>query len=129
MESLHNSPDDRLRHEQLLFYATQCKPMPKHLMVPENIVPGCLSTVYVHATLSDDGKVMYVGDSDSQLTKGLLALLMNGLSGSTPEQIIQVAPDFIRYAGITASLTPGRNSGFLNMLQLMKVQANKLIRT
>ncbi|KAJ1460797.1 hypothetical protein M885DRAFT_314629 [Pelagophyceae sp. CCMP2097] len=126
VESLASLPDDKYRYKQLLFMAGDCDPIADALKTPENKVPGCLSTVHVAATL-DDGKVYYTGDSDGQLTKGLLTMLVKGLSGATPAQIGEVKPDFIRDAGIAASLTPGRNNGFVNMLAVMQKKAQALL--
>ena len=120
---LRGVKDDKLRYQQLMFLASKCTPMVEALKVDTNKVPGCLSTVHVHATLGEDGKIDFVGDSDGQLTKGLVAMLVTGLSGHTAAEIESVDPRFIQYAGIANSLTPGRNNGFLNMLTTMKNQA------
>ncbi|GKZ01509.1 BolA-like protein 1 [Mayamaea pseudoterrestris] len=118
--------DDKLRYKQLLYMANQLAPMDDSLKTPNNIVPGCLSTVYIHATKRDDGSIHFQGDSDGLLTKGLVALLVRGLSGNGAQNIQKVDPQFIQLAGISASLTPGRNNGFLNMLKVMKQQAKSL---
>lgn len=124
--SIGSVREESLRYKQLLFLATKAKPLPIEYKTSENLVPGCMSTVHVHAELDKEGKVQFLGDSDSQLTKGLVSFLVNGLSGSFPEEIVNIKPDFIKIAGLSQSLTPGRNNGFLNMLHLMKEKAKAL---
>eukprot|EP00573_Skeletonema_grethae_P000942 CAMPEP_0201688962 /NCGR_PEP_ID=MMETSP0578-20130828/2632_1 /ASSEMBLY_ACC=CAM_ASM_000663 /TAXON_ID=267565 /ORGANISM="Skeletonema grethea, Strain CCMP 1804" /LENGTH=341 /DNA_ID=CAMNT_0048173457 /DNA_START=41 /DNA_END=1066 /DNA_ORIENTATION=+ len=125
-------PDEKTRHKQLLYMASKLPHVTDEVRVPQNKVPGCLSTVHVDCTLepknSDSGSdeemvVNYIGDSDGLLTKGLLALLIRGLSGSTPQEIQRIDPQFIQAAKISQTLTPGRNNGFLNMLAVMKKKA------
>lgn len=122
----HSITDDKLRYQQLLYLATTCPPMNKKYKIPENKVPGCQSTVFVHAERKDDGRIFFEADADSQMAKGLVTLLVEGLTDNFPCDIEKVDPAFIDYAGIGSSLTAGRNNGFLNMLAVMKLQARKL---
>lgn len=101
--------------------------MDTSLKTDENRVLGCTSVVHVQVSLDEDRNVRLQGDSDSQLTKGLLALLVNGLAGCPPQTVAQIDPQFISYSGLTASLTPSRNNGFVSMLVKIKQQVLALI--
>jgi cysteine desulfuration protein SufE len=113
------------RYEQLLWYGKKLQPVSEEEKTPENKVSGCVSQVYITATL-ENGRVLYQGDSDAQLVKGLVALLIEGLNGLTPEEIIQVRPDFIEETGLKVSLTPSRANGFYNIFQKMQKKALQL---
>jgi len=115
-------PNDKFRYQQLLFLANKVPPMDPSLMVDANRVRGCQSTVFIDATCEGD-RIYFTGTSDAQLTKGLCSILVNGLSGSTNEEIQRVPPEFIKQMKISQSLSPGRNNGFLNMLATMKRKA------
>lgn len=123
VKKFQRASSNKLRYEQLLWYAKKLPDFPEAEKIPENKVYGCQSQVYITANL-DDGKVWYQGDSDAQLVKGLVALLIEGINGLTPQEIEQITPDFIQYTGLKASLTPSRANGFYNIFQLMKTQAN-----
>ena len=110
------------RYQQLLAYAKKLEPMPEEDKVASNKVSGCTSQVYIAADLQA-GKVLYRGDSDAQLVKGLVAFLIEGLNGLTPTEILQILPDFLAETGLTVSLTPSRANGFYNIFKMMKQKA------
>ena len=119
-------PDPMLRYKQLLHFAEKLEPLSAEHHTPENKVEGCVSQVWVRGTLQGDGTVAFEAESDSQLTKGLAALLVRGLSGATPDAITALDPSFIEDLGLQQSLTPSRNNGFLNMLLKMQKIAQGL---
>jgi sulfur transfer protein SufE len=55
-EGFRSVVDDKLRYQQLLFLAAKATPMNDALKVEQNKVPGCLSTVFVHATIDPEGR-------------------------------------------------------------------------
>jgi cysteine desulfuration protein SufE len=114
--------DPKRRIEQLIDYAKKLPAFPDADKVDENKVPGCVSQVYVTATL-EEGKLHYQADSDSQLTKGLVALLVRGLDGLTPEEVTHLCADFIKDTGLEVNLTPSRANGFYNIFETMKKKA------
>ena len=122
VERFKRRTNPKQRYEQLLWYAKRLDEMPEADKTLENKVPGCVSHVFITANL-EDGKLWYRGDSDAQLVKGLVALLIEGLNGLTPDEIVQITPDFIQDTGLSVSLTPSRANGFYNIFQTMKKKA------
>lgn len=114
--------DPKRRYEQLLWYAKKLEALPPEHKVAENKVPGCVSQVYITASVEDD-KVSFQGDSDAQITKGLLAMLIIALEGLSPKEIVQLTPDFIQETQLDVSLTPSRANGFYNIFKTMQKKA------
>ncbi|MCP9890436.1 SufE family protein [Cyanobium sp. Aljojuca 7D2] len=122
---LAGTADPRRRYEYVLWLAKKLEPLPEEFRHDAFKVKGCVSQVFVVGELVD-GKLHWRGDSDAAITKGLLALLIQGLQGLTPEQATAIDPAFIAATGLQASLTPSRANGFLNILRLMQAQAQAL---
>jgi cysteine desulfuration protein SufE len=122
VQRFQRASEPKRRYEQLIWYGQKLNEFSEAHKLPENKVPGCVSQVFITATL-DDGKVVFQGDSDSQLTKGLVGLLVEGLNGLTPTEIVQVTPDFIQETGLNVSLTPSRANGFYNIFKTMQKKA------
>jgi cysteine desulfuration protein SufE len=114
--------EPKRRYEYLLCFAKRLPPFPDDQKIAAHRVPGCVSQVYVTASL-EHGRVIFQSNSDAQLTKGLVGLLVEGLNGLTPQEIVQLTPDFIRQTGLDVSLTPSRANGFYNIFQTMQQKA------
>ena len=119
---LASSTDPKRRYEYVLWLAKKLQPLPAEFHQEPFKVKGCVSNVYVVGQLQG-GKLHWLGDADAAITKGLLALLIEGLEGLSPDQVIAIDPSFIAATGLQASLTPSRANGFLNILKLMQAQA------
>lgn len=117
--------DPKRRYEQLLWYAKKLDALPAEEKTTENKVPGCVSQVYITASLDQD-KVHFQGDSDAQITKGLLAMLIIALDGLSPTEIVKLSPEFIKETQLDVSLTPSRANGFYNIFKTMQQKALSL---
>ena len=125
VEKLGTTADPKRRYEYVLWLAKKLEPMPAEQQTEAIKVKGCVSQVFVQGRL-EQGLMRWQGDSDALITKGLLALLIHGLDGLTPEQVQSMDPAFIAATGLQASLTPSRANGFLNILRSMQQQARDL---
>ena len=126
VDKLKNSEDPKRKYEYILWLGKKLEEPNSNILVPENKVKGCVSEVFVKASIHE-GKVYWQGYSDALITKGLLAFLINGLNELTPKEVVKINKKFLEETGLKASLTPSRSNGFLNILLKMQSQANEFL--
>jgi len=86
------------------------------------LIEGCQSKVWVQAEL-EDGKVRYQGESNTDIAGGIVAMLVDLLSGQTPDDILDADLYFIERIGLKEHLSPTRSNGMLAMMKQMKMYA------
>jgi cysteine desulfuration protein SufE len=95
-----------------------------------NRVQGCTSNVFIHSNITN-GKLFFSGHSDSEIVKGQLALLINGLNMLTPEEIVnqteQYLNDFVKNTDIRFSMTITRANSLGTIYQFIKNKAEKFL--
>ena len=92
------------------------------LKTEDNIVRGCQSKVWLHAT-HQEGKVRFEADSDAIITKGLIALLIRVFSNQKPDEILQMDLTFLNTIGVSDHLSMTRSNGLRAMIKQMQLYA------
>ena len=100
-------------------------PLPETARTDANKVRGCASQVWLLTEVNPATKVMtFRGDSDAHIVKGLVAILLDMLSGQTAQAILAADPlaEFDRL-GLKEHLTPQRSNGLASMVARIKADA------
>jgi len=117
--------DDWLDRYQLLCdYARELKkhPLAESDRTETNLIDGCQSKVWITAR-KEEGKLYFNGDSDALLVKGIVALLLEVLSGNTPQEILDANLYFMERIGLQEHLSPTRSNGIVAMLKQIRLYA------
>lgn len=78
--------------------------------VAANLVPGCVSAMYLVCTASD-GRCFFRIDSGSALIKGLVGCLCTLYEGRTPDEILGDPDGLVAEMGLDRLITPNRLVG------------------
>ncbi|HFB55029.1 MAG TPA: SufE family protein, partial [Hellea balneolensis] len=77
-------------------------------------VKGCVSQVWLiaHTQKNDRTILIFRGDSDAHIVKGLVAIMLKIYSGKTPDEILALdIEDIILQLGLEEHLSPQRANG------------------
>ncbi len=125
VSKLQRTVDPKRKYEYVLWLAKKLPPLDPSLFSKSVRVKGCVSQVHIYLERKNE-KLIWHGDSDALITRGLLALLITGMSGLTVKEVLAIDPSFIEETGLNVSLTPSRANGFMNIFLTMKTLANQM---
>ena len=108
------------RYEYVISLGKKLVPMDKELQTPDRLIKGCQSQVWLDSS-AQEGRMKFLADSDSVITKGMIALFVRVLDGETPEDVLTADLSFIDKTGLKEHLAPTR----ANALTLMAAQMRK----
>lgn len=110
------------RYEYVIGLGRKLAPMAEELKTGDRLIKGCQSQVWLDASLAD-GKVHYQADSDSVITKGMIALFVRVLDQASPDEILSADLSFIDQTGLKEHLAPTRANALNLMATQMKQRA------
>ncbi|CAN5527897.1 SufE family protein [soil metagenome] len=115
--------DWEARYKRVIDMGKVLAEMPAEFRTETFKVKGCQSQVWLHASISAEGRMHLVGDSDAIIVRGLVACLMAVYDDSTPAEVLATSPRFLTDIGFDTHLSPSRANGLNSMVKQIYLYA------
>ena len=127
LNTLQQSLLDDLRpyedvHERLAAVVERTRRIPRFsadARTADHRVPGCSSHVWLIGEYLE-GRCGFRSDADSPVVRGLVALLADFYSGSTPREILATDTDPLEVLGLNRTLTHTRRHGLAAVVSFIR---------
>ena len=117
-------PDGDERLMFLIDLGRKLPPIEESHQTEENLVPGCISSVWLVCERKVDGgntTLSFRGQSDAQIVSGLVTIVLARYSGLTPEDVLSVDTDSILEGfDLQNHLSTGRQNGLASMVDRIR---------
>ena len=110
------------KYALLIDLGNSLPPLEEKYKTESNLIEGCQSRVWLQADYLD-GKILFKGESDAVIVKGIVSLLISILSDHTPQEILDADLYFIEKIGLKEHLSPTRSNGLVAMVKQMRMYA------
>jgi len=119
-------PDWMSRYEYLIEMGDDIPPIDDEDKTDAHRIHGCQSKVWIRADYDEDrGVLMFWGDSNAKITRGLAALIIRVLNEQPPADVQKADFDFLDEIGMREHLSSQRSNGLAAMIQQMKDRASQ----
>ncbi len=114
--------EERYRH--IIDLGRQLAPLDDAERTEANKVRGCASQVWLVTDVQADGKIMFKGDSDAHIVRGLVAIVLRLYSGRPREEILGFdAKAAFAELGLAGALSAQRSNGLASMVDRIRRDA------
>lgn len=131
LESFELLDDWEDRYAYLIDLGKHVEGLPPELKTEEVRVKGCTSQVWLVWRVEGEGaeaRVMFEGDSDAHIVRGLVSVLLSAYSGRTPAEILSLDVEALfRRLGLERNLSVSRRNGFFSMVERVRQVAVRLM--
>ncbi len=119
-------PMDPERYRHLMDLGRGLAPLAEAERTEANKVRGCASQVWL-VSAPAAGRVHFRGDSDSDIVRGLVAVLVRLFDGRDPREVLafDIKAAFARL-GFEAAISAQRSNGFFSMVQRLRRDAEAI---
>ncbi len=105
--------DERI--EKIISLGKNLDFFPDEYKKDELIVKGCQAKLWMHAKQDETGNIIFSGDTEALISKGLLALMILFYSNRSSKEILVANPKFIDGLDLQRSLTHSRVNGIYSL--------------
>ena len=112
------------KYEHIIDMGKKLDMLPDKYHTKEFKVEGCVSEVFL-IPKKNKNLLNLQADSNSVITRGLIAMLLRIYSDRMPEDIIDNPPEFIDKVGLGVHLTPSRTNGLHSMVEKIMEYAKR----
>ena len=115
------------RYRLLIDLGRQLEPMPDALKTEATKVRGCSASVWVYPTVTDDGRLHFLADSNAAITKGIVALVLSAVQDRPAGEVAAtyIAAELAPFE-LSRQLSANRTQGVPNMIALIRETAQRL---
>jgi cysteine desulfuration protein SufE len=123
--------EDRYRY--VIELGKELEPLPENARTPQNKVRGCASQVWLWTRVDDrqtPPRLIFVGDSDAHIVRGLVAIAIALFNNKTPAEIRATDADAVfDQIGLKEHLTAQRSNGLKALVDRIRADANAVHAT
>ncbi len=120
--------EERYRH--IIDLGRSLQPLSDAEQCDANKVRGCSSQVWIVSQVAPNGTLVFRGDSDAHIVRGLVALVLQLYSGQAPEAILGLDPhEAFARLGLSTALSSQRANGLKSMVERIRHHAQTAMAT